>query len=137
MPKKSKFKEVVINVCHGGYGLSDAAYEELIRLGVPVREYIKEERGEDGLIIRNPANEGIVIFDSVNSSYHRGRYWDAWTRDNREHPVVIQAIKKIGTKKASSFLSKLKIVKIPVDVEYTIEEYDGCEHIAEVHRTWR
>jgi hypothetical protein len=31
----------------------------------------------------------------------------------------------------------LEIVEIPDDVEYTIEEYDGLEHIAEKHRTWR
>jgi len=31
----------------------------------------------------------------------------------------------------------LAIVEIPDDVEYTIEEYDGNEHVAEAHRTWR
>ena len=32
--------------------------------------------------------------------------------------------------------SKLSIVEIPDDIEYTIEEYDGNEWVAEVHRTW-
>ncbi len=30
----------------------------------------------------------------------------------------------------------LKIVEIPAGTEYTIEEYDGIEHIAQVHNTW-
>lgn len=30
----------------------------------------------------------------------------------------------------------LKVVEIPADVRWQVEEYDGSEHIAEVHRTW-
>jgi hypothetical protein len=33
--------------------------------------------------------------------------------------------------------SDLKVVEIPDDVEWYIEEYDGMEHVAESHRTWR
>lgn len=32
--------------------------------------------------------------------------------------------------------SKLKVVEIPADVNWEISEYDGVEHVAEVHRTW-
>jgi len=28
------------------------------------------------------------------------------------------------------------VLEIPDDVEFTIEDYDGSEHIAETHRTW-
>jgi hypothetical protein len=28
-------------------------------------------------------------------------------------------------------------VDIPLDIQWTIEEYDGDEWVAEVHRTWR
>lgn len=37
---------------------------------------------------------------------------------------------------ANGTYAKLKIVEIPDEVEFTIEEYDGLEHIAEQHRTW-
>ena len=33
--------------------------------------------------------------------------------------------------------AELKVVEIPDGIDWTIEEYDGVEWIAEVHRTWR
>ncbi len=33
--------------------------------------------------------------------------------------------------------SELKVVEIPDDVEFFIKDYDGMEHVAEKHRTWR
>jgi hypothetical protein len=32
--------------------------------------------------------------------------------------------------------SDLKVVDVPDDVNWYIEEYDGMEHVAERHRTW-
>lgn len=55
--------------------------------------------------------------------------------ENREDPLLIQAIEELG-EEANGRCAKLKIVEIPDDVEYEIEEYDGNEHIAEVHKTW-
>ena len=37
---------------------------------------------------------------------------------------------------ADSRYSELKIVDIPEDVDWYIEEYDGREWVAERHRTW-
>lgn len=151
--KEKKFKEVVINTCYGGFGLSDLAYEELIKLGIPVRKYIPEKRNpKTGLYdIKEPNNEGKVIFDreltppgedEMNDFFYwehkntMNRYWDCWLDKDRENPLLIKVVKKLG-KKANTFYSNLKIVKIPADVEYEIEEYDGLEHIAEKHRTWQ
>lgn len=53
----------------------------------------------------------------------------------RDDPVLVQVVEELGTK-ADGWASHLKVVEIPDDVEYTIEDYDGVEHIAEVHRTW-
>jgi len=153
MKKNKKYKEVVINTCYGGFGLSDEAYEELIKLGVPVRKYIPEKRSpKTGKIIKNPNNEGRVIFDNeltpigedewndkmywdYKESGATQRYWDVWTRYDRENPLVIRVVKGLG-KKANGPYAELKIVKIPADVEYEIEENDGLEWIAEKHMTW-
>jgi hypothetical protein len=44
-------------------------------------------------------------------------------------------VQELG-EKANDRFSKLKIVEIPDDVQWEIQEYDGWEHIAENHRTW-
>ena len=142
--------KIVINKCYGGFGLSDAAYEKLIEWGVPRRKYVKEQRGEDGLYKDEPLNDGEIIFDreltpegedELNDIYykyksHRERYWDCWTRENRTHPLVVRVVEELG-EMASSRLAKLAVVEIPDGVEWEIDEYDGIEHIAEKHRTWR
>lgn len=138
--------KVVINKCYGGFGLSEKAYEKLIEWGVPVRGYIKEPRNPNtGLYdIRIPENEGEIIFDrklendsKINKAMESltGRYWDTWIDKNRSHPLLIKVVEELG-EEASSRFSELKVVEIPDGTEYTIEEYDGLEHIAEKHKTW-
>lgn len=132
--------KIAINKCYGGFGLSEAAYERLIELGVPVRAYIKEKPNKKGLYVPNTKNKGEVIFDNelVPPSErigYCGRYWETWTRSDRTNPLVIQVIEELGDK-ASGPHAKLRVVEIPDDVDYEIDEYDGIEHIAERHATW-
>jgi hypothetical protein len=149
-------RKVVINACFGGFSLSDAAYEKLIEWGVPVRKYVKRERNpETGLYDRAPENEGEVIFDreltpegedAMNDHYYRAkrtcpgsvfasRYWESWVGGKRDDPRLVRLVEEMGDD-ASGELSDLKVVEIPADVEYEISDYDGREHVAEVHRTW-
>lgn len=65
---------------------------------------------------------------------------DLWFHDSeieRNDPILIQVIEELGSKKASDTYAELEIVEIPDGVDYQIEEYDGNEHVAESHRTWR
>ncbi len=50
-----------------------------------------------------------------------------------EHLVAI--VEKLDIK-ANGTYAKLKVVPIPDNVQWQVEEYDGREWIAEVHRTW-
>lgn len=138
-------QRVVINKCFGGFGLSDAAYEKLIEWGVPLRVYVEEERDpETGRYRPQPSNNGEVIFDRTHETSDlsgamirlSGRYWDTWTRDNRTHPLVVRVVQELGSKAASGRHAELAVVEIPDGVEFTVEEYDGSEHVAEKHRTW-
>jgi hypothetical protein len=142
--------KVVINKCFGGFGLSDAAYEKLIEWGIPVRGYIKQKRNPKTMLYRpEPANDGEIIFDrtltpndELNNAEHikfLGRYWDTWTSSSRTHPLLVKVVEELGgghRTGASDNFANLVVVEIPDGIEYTIEEYAGREHIAEVHKTW-
>lgn len=147
-------KKVVINVCFGGFGLSKAAYEKLIEWGVPVRKYVKEVYGEDGRYTTSPENEGEVLFDrdltppngnGLDDLYWKwknegreglfGRYWERWIEHKRDHPLLVRLVQEMG-EAANDRYAKLRVVEIPDDVDFQIEEYDGNEHIAEKHRVW-
>jgi len=54
----------------------------------------------------------------------------------RTDPVLIQMIEELG-KRANGFFAELKIVEIPDDIKWTIEEHDGMERVVEKHRTWK
>ena len=54
----------------------------------------------------------------------------------RDDPALVGLVERWGDK-ANGPCASLKVVEIPDGVKWTIEDYDGCEHVAEEHRTWR
>lgn len=54
----------------------------------------------------------------------------------RDDPVLVAVVRELG-KKANGRFASLKIVEVPYGVDWTIEEYDGVEWVAEKHRIWR
>jgi hypothetical protein len=109
--KKTGTRKVVINVKYGGFGLSDKAIEMYGEL--------------KGL---NLQKRGSRYYYSDESCFS---YYDI----SREDPVLVDVVEKLG-ELSWWILAALKIVEIPDNVDYTIEDYDGLEHIAEKHRTW-
>jgi len=101
--------KIVINTCFGGFGLSKMALESYAyRKGVVLGKW----------------NETWGYFDDFSA------------RDiERNDPDLVQIVESLGNL-ASGWAAELKVVEIPDDVEWQIEEYDGSEHIAEKHRTW-
>lgn len=53
----------------------------------------------------------------------------------RSHPILISVIEEMGGR-ANGVGADIQIVDIPDDVQWTIQEYDGLEWVAEKHRTW-
>lgn len=122
--------KVAINKCYGGFSLSDTLYESLIAKGWEVTQFNSEGNYE---------NPNAKIVDSGGNSLGFSRYSFVGGRYGiklRTDPELIEAIEKLGDS-ASGFCGNVQIVEVPDDVEITIEEYDGFEHIAEVHRTWQ
>lgn len=56
---------------------------------------------------------------------------------DRTCPIMIKLLEDHGSEFMSEPCAKLKVIEIPDGIEYTVEQYDGMEWIAEVHRTWR
>ena len=149
--------EIIINTCYGGYSLSHKAvmryaelkgiklypwtddicrkvYGDMVTLDnpsiivhytyVPEEEYNKIAK-EEG---KKPVGAGR--FKKTNALYFSERDVP------RTDPLLIQIVKELG-KEANGRCADLKIIEIPDDISYEIEEYDGMEWIAEMHRTWR
>ena len=56
----------------------------------------------------------------------------------RDDPDLVHIVETLG-EKANSTYSRLKVVEVPMWLKekgWTIQEYDGVEHIAERHYTW-
>lgn len=95
--------KIVINRCHGGFGLSEKAQKLFC-------QYSMIE-------------------------------WNDWREDwsyydiERNDQYLVRVVEELGDI-ANGRFSELKIVEIPDDVEWQIDEYDGLEWVAEKHRTW-
>lgn len=111
--------EIVINVVHGGFGLSTDA------------------------IMRYAELKGIKLYAHKGSSrtcfyedpsHSMESYWS--DQDiQRDDPALVQVVKELW-EAANGECAELKIVTIPDDVDWEIEEYDGREWVSEKHRTW-
>lgn len=112
--------KIVINSDFGGFGLSDEAFERYLEL--KEIEYVKEKSTyfSEYYIKGSPGNPDQYL------SAHDIK---------RDDPCLIQVVEELGNK-ANYTYSCLKIVEIPDDVEWVLQDYDGMEHIAEKHRTW-
>jgi len=100
--------KIAINRCYGGFGLSEALFNEL---GIPWDGYGKLR------------NESFAIEDDYNYRY-------------RAYPKLIAAIEKVGEEQSNGKYAEVRIINIPDGVEWVIDEYDGYEEIHEAHRRW-
>jgi len=100
--------KVVINKCYGGFGVSEAVYNEI---GIPW--------------------DGYGHLHSEELGYPKYEY-DVVRTDKR----LIAAIEKIGEEASSGDFAELKIVEVPDGVNWEITEYDGYESVREVSRTF-
>lgn len=136
--------KLVINKCFGGFSLSEAALRRLAEL-----------RGHEIYVEPNPrfrifkdywkvpADKRPAEIDWAAASTEERAAYNASMEDammkvrpeDRSEGALVQVVEELGDK-ASGDCAALKVVEIPDGVEYTIEEYDGREHVAESHRTW-
>jgi hypothetical protein len=100
--------KVIINTQYGGFGLSKHAVKLYHQYAAAVE----------------PARERMPTVFSLG-----------YTSADRADPVLVRVVEELGSE-ANGEHAKLKVIEIPDDVKWTIEEYDGVEWVAEVHRRW-
>ena len=142
-------KKIVINACFGGFGLSYKAvmrYAEIKGFVLyPWFNHITRGVYKDRAVIGNPDilhHYSRVPLDSIpvdadgNPDIGRG-YKGFYVKEDilRDDPALIQVVKEMG-KEANDKFAELKIIEIPENVNWEIEEYDGNEHVTEQHQTW-
>ena len=115
------YQDIVINTCHGGFGLSqDAQIAFLERSQISYTLVPRDDRH---------SNERYGPMIMV-----KGKHW--YDKDiARDDPILVTLVHELG-KVANGEHARLKVVRVPADVDWQIEEYDGKEWISEKHRTW-
>lgn len=140
-------RQVVINSCHGGFGLShEAIVAYFNKCGTPVwietgknpwvpfNYYLvpPEER-----ISSDPDNwhsMTVAQRQAHNAAVSQTAFYDR--NIARDDPYLVQVIQELGAA-ANGRHAELKVVEIPAEVDWEIEEYDGSEWVSEKHRTWK
>ena len=90
-------------------------------------------------IVINDRHGGFALSEEAIAVYkaaHNITNENFWDREiPRDDSVLVSIVETLGERANNSY-SRLSVVEIPDDVAWQIEEYDGCEWVAEVHRTW-
>ena len=102
------------------------------------QDFINKLKGVQYIVI-NDCYGGFGLSNRAAQEYKRlaGITDPSWHDREvpRDDPYLVQIVRELGSA-ANGAHSNLKIVEIPSDVDWLIQEYDGAEWIAEVHRTW-
>ena len=122
--------KVVINACHGGFGLSDAAFEKFLdRKGIAWESCVNKYDMVDHYNKGHLGEEEHFLY-SREMLYNSARQ-----QEDRSDKDLVAVVEEMGSK-ANGEYAYLKVVEIPDDVEWDVEEYDGNEWVAEKHRIW-
>jgi hypothetical protein len=115
-------QRIVINRAHGGFSLSREAI--LLYLELSGEAYTLEQQEDRERQLRLGDRIMVQGYEFESRSI------------NRDDPALVTTVRRLGSK-ADGDYAKLKIVEVPADVDWYIEDYDGKEWVAEKHRTWK
>lgn len=140
--------KIVINTCFGGFSLSYKAMMMLYKLKsiklyaftydttttikkIDINKYITyDPKKHKSSYTIHYSTTPLNSESKIDNSSYISNY-----NVSRTDSDLIEVVEKLG-KKADGEHAELKVIEIPDDIAYSIEEYDGKEHIAEKHRTW-
>lgn len=136
-------KKVILNKCFGGFGLSKEAYELYAKKkGISVFHYIQENLKKEIYTYATDDNRTFDFYftkdfgDNVYISDEDFKeYFLNLDEKFREDKTLIEVVEELG-EKANAFYSNLKIVEIPDDLDYVIDNYDGIETLHQKVKEW-
>jgi hypothetical protein len=129
--------KVVINTCYGGFNLSNEAFEEYLKIK-DIKFYTDEGLFGSKNYYTVPVEEYVAnnqkCSEKLDFTETDGLYLSPYDIE-RNDPILVSIVERLK-EKADGTYARLKIVEVPDDVQWVIEEYDGSEWVAESHRTW-
>lgn len=118
--------KIVINTDWGGFGLSEEAFENLLRRkGI---EWETEEKKVFGVY-----GKSYYRKDHLGDENHYLSEYDFY--QNRADPDLVAVVEEMSSNADGNYAS-LKVVDVPDDVKWYIDEHDGRESVHEEHRVW-
>lgn len=145
-----KMQKIVTNRGYGGFSLSHEAMLRYFEIaGITV---FPEHDGQFWLYWTVPEAERVEMPGvpewaelpleerrRLNETYDRQCY-SCYHEFKRNDPALIRVVEEFQAtgRDPGGRHATIRITEIPEDVgdNWHIEEYDGCEHVAENHRTW-
>lgn len=135
--------KIVVNRRFGGFSLSPLAIQQYLELKGKQCFFYKQDR-EKGGYYKVPLEEADTYDNSLTKDYgeRTSDDWESFEEGyfyyndiERNDPDLVTVVERLGGKANGTF-ANLKVVEIPDDVNWEIDEYDGSETVHEVHRTW-
>lgn len=153
-------KEIIREICEHAWGIecrcclpcqTDDCYykesEEMIDCmcekfinNVTKKLLIKEKENETIEVVINSCYGGFGLSEEalkyMGIPYKVNKYGLLeYEEPKRTDERLIKCVKELG-KKACAEYSELRVIKIPNNIEWSIESYDGDEWVSEKHRVW-
>lgn len=117
--------KIVLNKCYGGFSISIAAAELMAARG-------NKQAAAELAAYQRDNGDGSKNHWYGYGHADKGGYPDGY---NRQDPDLIAAVEQLG-EKANGSMAKLRVIEIPDDISWEIDEYDGIESVSEKHRSW-
>lgn len=135
--------KIVLNKCYGGFGLSDRALD-MYWTRKDIKFHVWDEGSfttyttiprETYLELKEQHSQAETWEDKKPIARQLNEAFLSEYDIDRTDPDLVHVVETLG-EEANGRFSDLKVVEIPDDIEWYIDEYDGVETVREQHRSW-